>query len=164
MAIEEWRPVPGFEGLYEISSHGNVAAVRRQGTKGGVLRASPHDAGYRMVHLYLTNGKWLTAYIHRLVALAFIGEPGPEQVINHINGNKADNRVENLEWVSQAENGLHAYRIGLHPPRGKSLPAQSYQRARELKETGLSQSAIAAVMGITKRQVRTLVTVANAPA
>lgn len=65
--------------------------------------------GYQSVILY-DNNRYKRLYIHRLVALAYLDNPLNKEEVNHINGNKSDNRIENLEWVTKSENNLHSWR------------------------------------------------------
>lgn len=106
--IEEWRDVPGYEGLYLISDAGRIWCVRL----GRALTPKKSAHGYRSVDLS-KNGVKRRFYIHRLVARAFLPDPGPErQEINHRDLDKANNRAVNLEWVTHAENQRHAYKNG----------------------------------------------------
>lgn len=108
---EEWRPVKGWEGYYEVSNTGKVRSLDRQMhnyiKKGRVLK--PHDNGhsYLNVGLHAPNKKDKHAYIHILVATAFIPNPDNLREVNHKDFNKQNNCVENLEWVSGRENKLH---------------------------------------------------------
>lgn len=109
---EIWKPVIGYEGLYEISNMGNVKGVRRSGCTGEPLKAHIDHNGY--VNFSLTKDcKRKQCKGHRLVAMAFIPNPENKRTVNHKNGNKQDNRVENLEWMTYSENHKHAYRTGL---------------------------------------------------
>lgn len=107
---EEWRPVVGYEGVYEVSNYGRVARIQFYRGRGGLLTPIVSN-GYLRVGLYSNNVKTLTL-VHRIVARAFIGEPTAPQ-INHIDGNKQNNRVDNLEYCTGRENSQHAIRIGL---------------------------------------------------
>jgi hypothetical protein len=120
---EEWKPVVGFEGLYEVSDLGRVkrigkAAQNGKGHGGGarigrILAPQKHKGGYVAVQLW-KNGKMIRPLIHRVVAAAFIGEiPGNHQV-NHKDGDKKNNAHSNLEYVTRSENMDHAYKNGLH--------------------------------------------------
>lgn len=109
---EEWRPVVGYEGFYEASSNGNIRSVPRLSTKGKVLKQHVNSRnGYAYVSLSKNNVQ-KTKRVHRLVAAAFWGDL-PEMQINHKNGIKTDNCLNNLEYCTQSENMKHAYRTGL---------------------------------------------------
>lgn len=108
---EIWKPVVGYEGLYEVSNMGRVRSLDMvenigHGTrlrKGKVLKCLKCSNGYLQVHLY--KYKQVKKHrIHRLVASAFIPNPSNLPCVNHINENKEDNMVENLEWVTYKEN------------------------------------------------------------
>lgn len=103
-----WRPVPGFGDKYQVS---NTGAVRNSVT-GKVLTPIRKYDGYLVVNLS-DRKRVRQVMIHRLVAEAFIPNPESLGVVNHIDGNKANPAVENLEWVTLSENSKHAYRIGL---------------------------------------------------
>lgn len=106
--MSERRPVKNFPN-YTITDFGEITNER-----GYVLHAHPDKFGYMNVHLK-NDGKFYTRRVHRLVADTFIEERdvGSCQV-NHINGDKRDNRVSNLEWVTPSENMYHAYANGLN--------------------------------------------------
>jgi len=117
-ASEIWRTIPGSEGHYSVSSVGRVRSepiptrhVGRQ--RGRILTCSPDNKRYPQFCMCLVGGRRQTMKVHRAVALAFLG-PRPEgHQINHRSGDKTDNRVENLEYVSCRENIRHAWRTGL---------------------------------------------------
>lgn len=113
--MEEWRDVKGYEGIYQVSNLGRVKRLPRyvETIRGDlrmvrltILRANCKD-GYPTVNLCL-NGKGTSYKVHRLVALAFIPNPDNKPHIDHINMIRDDNRVENLDWVTQAENNKRA--------------------------------------------------------
>jgi len=115
--MEIWKNVKGYEGYYQVSNKGRVRSIDRVIPDGrkykGCIRVLCNDKdGYPYVVL-AKNGKNKTLKIHRLVATTFIPNPQNKYAINHIDGNKENNSVENLEWVTQSENELHAHRTGL---------------------------------------------------
>ena len=116
--LEEWKPVVGYEGLYEVSNLGRVKSlprtVRYKGTNTPAKRKErilipAHDSdGYLVVGLTL-DGKRKGYKVHRLVAKAFLANMNDLPQINHKNGLRDDNRVENLEWCSAKDNIRHKY-------------------------------------------------------
>ncbi len=116
---EEWRDIEGYEGLYQVSNLGRVKKVNHRNTgQERILKKPITCFGYERVQLW-KDGKPKKFFVHRLVAKAFIPNPRKKQV-NHKNGIKTDNCVENLEWVSAAENTQHAINNNLrHPNSGE---------------------------------------------
>ena len=113
---EEWRPIKGYEGYYEVS---NLGRVRRCAV---ILKERISKYGYANVTLY-GRSKPKTCRVHRLVAEAFIENFGERPYVNHIDGCKKNNCVKNLEWSTQKENVQHAYKIGLaHGAGGENNP------------------------------------------
>lgn len=95
---EIWKPVCGYEGLYEVSNNGNVRSLKRKTTSGKTMKFSTNKDGYYRVHL-CKNGKTRTLFVHRVVAMAFIKNvDSGKNIVNHRNEVKTDNRAENLEW------------------------------------------------------------------
>jgi hypothetical protein len=105
--MNEWKAVKGYEGLYEVSSDGDV----RNCVTGDIRKPQINIAnGYRQIRLYKQDGgKNFT--IHRIVAEAFLGSSNLQ--VNHINGDKSDNSVKNLEWVTPSENIAHSLASGM---------------------------------------------------
>lgn len=110
-AEECWQAVAGYEGLYDVSCRGQVFSRHRK----RLMRPSPAGAGYLSVRLCDGARRW-RPYVHQLVARAFLGEC-PDREPNHCNGNKADNSVANLEWVTHSGNLKHAWATGLYAVR-----------------------------------------------
>ncbi|MED1908548.1 MULTISPECIES: NUMOD4 motif-containing HNH endonuclease [Cytobacillus] len=116
MFSEEWRDVRGFEGYYKVSNAGSVKSLGKVITnskgirrvfKERILTQTINSTGYKTVTL-ISNNKRIMYRVHRLVADAFIDNPLKLRVVNHKNGEKTDNRVENLEWVTHLENVNHS--------------------------------------------------------
>lgn len=110
--IEIWRNIIGYEGTYLISNFGNIKSLPRKNTKGKVLNPSKNNRGYLRVTLSV-EGKTRYDSVHRLVAETFIPNPKKLPEVNHLDGNKLNNNVENLEWVTKGQNQIHAYKTGL---------------------------------------------------
>lgn len=100
MFIEEWKDVPGYEGLYQVSSLGRVKKLNyRQTGKERIIKQRVRGKGYMAVSLY-NNGQTKDFYVHRLVAEAFIPNPDNLPQVNHKSEVKTDNSVSNLEWCT----------------------------------------------------------------
>lgn len=107
--VEEWKAVVGFEGLYEVSSFGRIKSLKRRGNwKEHIMKTCVHKNGYERVELN-KDGKPYYCLVHRLVATSFIPNPENKPEVNHKNGDKTDNKVDNLEWATKSENIKHAY-------------------------------------------------------
>lgn len=103
MKEERWLPVVGFEGLYEVSSLGRVKSLNYNKTgMEHILKHRKHRGGYMQVCLF-KNGKIYYPLIHRLVAIAFIPNPENKREVHHRDGNKHNNCVSNLQWVTSKE-------------------------------------------------------------
>lgn len=122
----EWKPVIGYEGLYEVSNMGDVRSLRRNSTVGLVL-AKFVDRGYVRYNLSI-EGKTKSFTGHKIVANAFMPKVEGKKYINHKNGIRNDNRVENLEWCTQAENQWH--KVHVLGSTGKGNKAAFYKRGK----------------------------------
>lgn len=116
--MEKWKDIAGYEGLYQISNMGRVKSLERFKPNGQIVpekikTPSAKSNNYLALQLY-KNNKPKNCYIHRLVAEAFIPNPQNKETVNHINGDKHDNSVENLEWSTYTENNHHATQTGLN--------------------------------------------------
>lgn len=118
---EIWNPVKGYEGLYEVSSFGRVRSLTRKyevyseikgvhtrTLYGRVLKPCLQNSGYQTVWLRKEGGT-KACTVHRLVAMAFVDNPLQLAYVNHKDGNKQNNCLDNLEWCSSSENLIHAY-------------------------------------------------------
>lgn len=133
MTEEIWRPVVGYEGLYEVSSYGRVRSLDRYVNnnsfwKGRILKLSDDGRGYLRAHLCLNN-KIKNFLVHRLVAQAFIPNPDNFPQVNHIDEDKSNNCVDNLEWCSIEYNNNY----------GSRMDKARYTRLRNGTYTGLSK-------------------------
>ncbi len=136
--MEIWRKIDGLE-IYEVSSCGRV---RRNGTK--YLSGSINNRGYIRYDLCL-NGKRIAKSAHRLVADAFIPNPEDKPFINHIDGDRTNNNVDNLEWATNQENLSHAYStLGRRPCNMKQVVCL------ETKEVFESCESAAGAFGVTE--------------
>lgn len=119
--METWKPIPEYEGFYEASDLGRIRSLPRTTTKGGILKQSINTRnGYCYVSLS-KDGKQRQCRVHRLIAATFFEVDPDRPQINHINGDKTNNSIENLEWCTQSENMLHAYESGLEKKRTKKV-------------------------------------------
>lgn len=118
---QEWIEIPGYEGAFAVSTEGMVKSLSRMVVRSDqsirvypsrIVKSRIDLAGYETVRLSL-NRQTRTHFVHRLVATCFVPNPELKPYVNHINGQKSDNRAENLEWVTHQENIIHAYRSGL---------------------------------------------------
>lgn len=115
--IEVWKEIEGCENKYEVSDTGRVRSMPRNKSGLGrpyplIMKQSSDKDGYMIVSLRI-GGKSCRHRVHRLVASAFIKNEDKKPLVNHKNGIKDDNRVENLEWVTASENAFHAVETGL---------------------------------------------------
>ena len=113
--MEDWRDVIGYEGLYQVSSYGRVKHLPHihHRSKSFVVAESictmhKQNMGYYVVDLYKEN-KRKTKLVHRLVAEAFVSNPGGLKVVNHIDSNRANNHISNLEWCTHSHNAKWSY-------------------------------------------------------
>lgn len=123
-----WAPMANFEGLYEISSSGDIRSVAREFSyydprwgciitrkhKSAIMKQFDRAGGYKFVSLR-RDGEYYQRYVHRLVAQTFIPNPENKPEVNHKDGDKTNNTVSNLEWVTPHENQLHSHLVLGHP-------------------------------------------------
>ena len=107
---EIWQPIKGYKGIYEVSNLGKIKSYALD--KPHIKKLSYKRMGYPYTMLY-KNGRGQWVNIHRLIAKTFIPNPKNKPQVNHIDGNKQNNKVSNLEWVTHSENTIHAFKIGL---------------------------------------------------
>jgi hypothetical protein len=148
---EEWKDIPGFP-RYQASAAGHIRSIASG--KWHVLQLTPHSkTGYLAVSPRV-DGKYITRSVHRLIASAFLGEAQGRDV-NHINGNKHDNRLVNLEYLSRGDNHRHAYRSGLRDPVGMKLTHEQQRTILALKGT-TTQVALARQFGVKRGTISSI--------
>lgn len=151
--MKDWKAIKGYVGKYIVSRQGLVKSLQKNIAL--TLRTELSLRGYRVVKIY---GK--THLIHRLVAMAFIRNPSNKPCINHKNGIKTDNRVENLEWCTYSENLKHAYDNNIRLPNygekngAAKLNRWQVQRIRLMAEIGnISQDKMAKIFKVARHTV-----------
>ena len=154
---ETWKDVNGYKGFYKVSSWGRIFSFAREGTNGGLLSLIKTPKSYLVVNLY-QGSKLTNCRVHRLVARAFIPNPDNKPEINHKNGVKTDNRVDNLEWVTHEENITHATKTGLMPKgencyKAKLTEEDVLKIIELLKINFLSMKQIARLFNVGPRQI-----------
>jgi len=155
--METWAPV--FDGVYEVST---LARVRRvaPGKSTWVNRVLRYDTstGYARVCIHI-NGKRRLVLVHQLVARAFV--PGLEEgkIVNHIDGNPLNNSIKNLEWVTNKENTVHAWRLGMCRPNQGDAHGQHKLKSDEVRSIrsrvlcGASYASLAREFNVTPEAV-----------
>lgn len=132
---ETWKDIPGYEGLYQVSNTGRVKSLERFIVRNGVTAKIPERMlkfnivgyGYCKVNLF-KNGVRSPCLVHRLVADAFLQNQQCCKEVNHIDGDKRNNRAENLEFCTRSENMSHAYKTGLR----KTIQVAQYDKDMNL--------------------------------
>lgn len=169
--MEIWKDVQGAEGSYMISSIGRLKSCARyvvNNVHGGkrfipekiLSRKKVNSSGYFNTQLNF-GGFSISVYLHRLVAEHFIPKIKGKNFVNHKNGIKTDNRVENLEWCNNAENQIHAHLNGLKGNgnllwNGK-FSKDDIEKIKNLKKDGILQYKIAEIMNTTKGTVSEII-------
>jgi hypothetical protein len=148
--MEKYKKIRGHE-KYSISNLGNIKSADT------LLSPPVYSTGYKVVKMF-NGGKYVRETVHRLVAKEFIPNLKGLPFVNHINGIKTDNRVENLEWVTNKENHIHAMNTGLKA-KGEShgvsiLNNSSVIEIKKLLSDGLSQRKIAAKYGVCQATIK----------
>jgi hypothetical protein len=176
MVGEVWRDVQGYEGLYQVSNLGRVKSLNREVTrkyksgktstwiqKGKVLKAPLDISGYPRVALY-KNYKSKFVFVHRLVAQAFLGsvKVTDDMQVNHMDGIKTNNYVDNLEWCTRSENMRHAHEIGVKKAlKGEELwnsklTEEDVREIKKLLDQGETGASIARRFSIHPMQVSSI--------
>ena len=147
-----WKPITGFEGLYDVSETGYIRNARTL----KVLKPNKIGKGYLIVHLK-KGGKRYARYVHRLTAEAYVPNPHNHPVVNHDDGNKENCHYTNLIWSTYSENNQHAYDTGLKPlGEGQYQAILTEENVREIKRLGkyATFQEIADKYGVSKATIR----------
>lgn len=154
---EEWRAIPGYEGIYEASSHGRVRNRHHKTLSGRIT-----EWGYFAVQLYKAGEGSKQMMVHRAVALAFIPTVEGKTYVNHIDGDKQNNTPENLEWVNRHDNMEHATKAGrnhaaTNPNRGWKLTVEDVVNIRRRHAEGETVRVLSEEYGVNYTYLRRLV-------
>jgi hypothetical protein len=163
----ERKPIPGFDGKYEIDLAGNVYAMTayQRYAAGRTLRVTHSKDGYAYVGLYW-KGKVVSGYIHRLLMLTFNPiENAQDFEVNHIDLNKSNNDLTNLEWLTHQANIQHAHKMNAwdaNGPKGETtitakLTDENIRQIRILRQAGVTFKAIGAQFGVSNTAIRDVI-------
>jgi len=153
--------IPQFEGRYAINIKGDVLNIKTN----KILKPFTNGVGYYRVSFYDENKKRRQFYIHRLMAANFIPNPEGKMFINHIDGNPSNNNINNIEWCTKSENGIHAYKMGLNytnPKYGEEnhnsiLNNEIVIQIRNRHKNGERQCDISADLNLSKSHVNSII-------
>ncbi|WP_042370319.1 NUMOD4 domain-containing protein [Bacteroides neonati] len=151
---EIWKDIKGYEGLYQVSNLGRVKSLKKRGRDEIVLSQCINNKCYKMVSLS-KNGKAKSMLVHRLVSYSFIQNASNYSQVNHIDGNKENNCIDNLEWCSNSYNQVHRISV-LHQDVATrkpvcqigldGIPIKTYKSQTEAsKNTGVVRNSISQV-------------------
>ena len=157
MDEEIFKSIPGYDGMYEVSNYGRVKSLKRKIHK--FLKPAANHAGYLVVALS-KDGKVKQYKVHRLVLMTFNPVENMDKLdVNHKDGNKLNNNLDNLEWCTRSENINHSYQNGLQKvvtnPHGtfNVLNQEQLNRIYELHSEGLTDKEIANIIGCSRELV-----------
>jgi len=155
--MEIWKDIYNYDGLYAVSNYGKIKNCKRN----LIRKLQKSKSGYLSVELN-KNGVAKIFRVHRLVAYSFISKTIEENQINHINGIKTDNRVENLEWCTCSENHKHAYKIGLKSKKGEKhhmckLKNNDIFLIRKMYKSGILQRNIANTFNVSRQHISAII-------
>lgn len=168
---EIYIPIVNYEGLYEVSNYGNIKSTsktvfignKKNGdpkfkiTNDRILKIFKSCNSYINIHLY-KDGNKKTFLVHRLMAISFIPNPKNKEFVNHIDGNKLNNNLLNLEWCTRKENNDHGYSMGLmHKSHGVNHTSAKLndKSVKEIRQRVVSetQTSLAKEFGVTQQVI-----------
>jgi len=164
--MEKWKNITGYNNYY-VSTEGRVKSKNDKGNWGNerILKIIERKSGYCVVNLYSYsdgNKKMKQCRVHKLVAKAFIPNPKNKPLINHIDGDKTNNSVNNLEWVTHSENMNHSYKNGFHnQPSGQKTTKLTPKEVKEIrnryKKEDISQYNLSIEYNVCESTIRNVV-------
>ena len=166
--MEKWKSIKDYEGIYEISNLGNIKSLQRlierpkevgsftQSER--ILKPSKCLGGYNGVTLVI-NTKKKRHLVHRLVAAAFLNNKFNHKYVNHIDGNRHNNNVNNLEWCTQSHNKKHSYNLGLSDKKGTNHHLTKFKEQdiidirSKYENEGMLQKEISKIYNVNKSTI-----------
>ena len=168
--MEIWKDIKKWEGYYQVSNFGNVKSLDRivihknrlhkQRKKGKILKPSINHKGYLTVDLR-KQGLRKQFFVHRLVGMMFIDNLNNKPQINHKDGNKLNNNVNNLEWVTNKENIKHAFDVGLRKPPMKGKFGKNHNRSKSIIQKDKNDNFIKEFESISEAHNKTKINLGN---
>lgn len=166
--METWKTIPGFS-RYQVSDAGQIRSLNYKNSgKVQILKPAPSPGGYLMTMLQTDNCDYKTVPVHRFVAFAFLGMRPAGKEINHKDGNKLNNHIENLEYVTHSQNTKHSFDMGLQIPlRGEEIGNHKLteQQVREIRDHAKNfkgryygRAALAEKYGVSICHIKEIVT------
>lgn len=173
--VEIWKDIPEYEGIYQVSNLGNLKSYDRivlfgkiKALRKGKLLSLRHNPNDYLYTVFSVNKNRKTVKPHRIVAEVFLPNTENKRCVNHINGIKIDNRVDNLEWVTYSENTKHAVKIGLKTgKRGENshlakLTKEQIENIRIIYSNGnISQLKVAKLFNVSQPQINRIINNVN---
>ena len=161
---EEWKDIEGYEGFYQVSNLGNIKSVNRviKRSTSSMKIKSKHmsqyigNSGYPMINLCI-NGKCKRHLVHRIVATAFLPNPLNKAYVNHIDGDKQNSNLENLEWSTPTENSIHAHEHGLaNVGRGENQHSSKLneEKVKYIRESSKTVRELSSMFNVSKQAIR----------
>lgn len=161
---EEWKDIKGYEGFYKVSNLGNIKSVDRiikrktseMKIKGRQMSQCLGNSGYPMINLCI-NGSCKRHLVHRIVATAFLSNPLNKAYVNHIDGNKQNTNLKNLEWSTPKENSIHAHVNGLaNVGRGEKQHSSklTVDKVKYIRESSKTIKELSMMFNVSKQAIR----------